>query len=123
LLSPAGELVAPGLALGAGFGRSRKHGILGSDPSLSLAAQEHRHSLVDRCCTNNTGLANSNQYRSFGIFSKASHHTHWSHLIEGAPARSGITHYAPSPTSSTEPTWRPRNSSAMRPKRAAASVT
>ena len=59
-------LCAPTLAIDALGGRTRKHRVLGGDPTLTLAFHPARHVLLDRRSAEHSGLAEGHEARPHG---------------------------------------------------------
>ena len=55
------------LTVHARMGRARQHAVLGRHPTLALAFQKARHTLIHTRRTQNLGVAKLNQYRTFGV--------------------------------------------------------
>ncbi|MNT29307.1 hypothetical protein D3C72_1650390 [compost metagenome] len=66
-LGAAGLLATGRLAAHAAVGRARQHAVFGGDPALALALQEAGHGFVNAGGADHLGVAEFDQYRSFGV--------------------------------------------------------
>src|SRR5690606_25343594 len=82
----AALLAARGLAVAAGVGGARQHAVLGGDPAFALAAQERGHPVFHAGGAEHPGLAETDQYRAFGVAGKATLDAHFTQLVGRAAA-------------------------------------
>src|SRR5690606_36387351 len=82
-------LATRGLAVAAGVGGAGQHAVFGGDPALALAAQESRHAVLDAGRAQHAGVAETHQYRTFGVAGEAALDAHLAHLVDGAAAWAG----------------------------------